>query len=122
MKTLGELFKEHGSVWLALNETPSQKNFRPLGYCENKGYLIGESFYTGAVYLSPDDWSYVLLSTEPPKPVTKKMWPAAFRGYHNWIITDHVYSSMDEAKKALNIYPKIIWPFTPGDELPVEDV
>lgn len=42
MKTLKELFDEHGSVWLADKNTPNEKLFRPLGYTECKTYIIGE--------------------------------------------------------------------------------
>ncbi len=63
--TLKELFEKHGSVWLAYNNFPGQKGFRPLGYSENRERIIGEDASGYAVWNEP--YAIGTLYTEPPK-------------------------------------------------------
>lgn len=44
MKTIKELFDEHGSVWLSWPQTPNVKQFKPLGFTSDQKYIIGELF------------------------------------------------------------------------------
>lgn len=78
MKTLKELFDEHGRVWLAYENSPDNKAIRPLDYSEiNSDYIICESVCNTIPYSS---YSFnvsktgFVLYTPPKKTVRKYLW------------------------------------------------
>jgi len=58
------------------------------------------------------------LIPEPPK--TVQFYPAAYRHSQNnkWIMSDALFSDMDDAKSTIGRV-SVIWPYTPGMELPL---
>jgi hypothetical protein len=68
MKTLEQLFTEHGSVWLALATNPNVKCFKPLAHSESTRFsIIGERFGRGADHALSTDKNFVLWTKELTK-------------------------------------------------------
>lgn len=89
MKTLKELFDEHGSVWMAFKDTPNVMEFKPIGYTEDKLRIIVENMpeelHLVADVKSPYSTGYVLY-TPPKKTVRKYLW-AGYIKYGNHIVS-----------------------------------
>jgi len=82
MKTLKELFDEHGSVWLAYENSPDKKAIRPLDYSErSRAYIICESVCDITPYSSctfNDSKTGFVLHTPPKKTVRKYLWTVRY--------------------------------------------
>lgn len=95
MKTLKELFDEHGSVWLAVENKPNDKYFRPIGYSEDKSTIIGEHRAGFSDFFSIKINMFILY-TPPKNTVRKYLWAAQI--VHSPLYLDSKFMTEDEAR------------------------
>jgi len=107
MKTLKELFDEHGSVWLALKDRPETRFFKPLGYSEKtKGFLIGEANKDDsslAVDYKNEVLDYFILYQEPKKKVVRYLF-AVRTTQDGWTVRPYFLTDNEAVKNYSKTY------------------
>lgn len=96
-----KITSEHFGKKLRRSHWINKSYFIPLGFNQNKTLVIGETAdgYSDNWYVWHEDW---VLFEEPKKKVIKRLAPALFCCNNKYYISDHIFSSEEEAKVCYN--------------------
>lgn len=101
MKTIKELFDEHGSVWLSWPQTPNVKQFKPLGFTSDQKYIIGELFRDRVMCWPYDvDEKGFVLHQEVKQKKKYYQYAVKYKNVKMPLLTHGMYSAEKEFKEA----------------------